>query len=441
LYAVSRTHADSLIMVACRSSLIATFFGVLTLAILDRAIKDRWKPGNGLGPVCLVAALLSAEYGIVTAAYLLAYTAFLDRREIKQRVLSLLPYLLVLVVWMVIYKTAGFGSRGSGFYTDPIREPLLFITVLMERLPVLFAGQFATLPGGVLLLTSPSTSATIRIGSLVFMVVTCFILLPLIRRDAKARFWAVGMLLAMIPMCASVPDDRLLIFVGLGGFGLLAQFLHGVYSKADWLPDLWLWKVPAMGLLGVFFLIHLLISPFTLPAVPSRVTELTDKLLRRPAVNLPVDVDSGRQTLVLVNPPSALMASYLVQVRLVAGLPLPARTWVLSSGSDWMSVDRTDDRTLEIEPQNGFIFQEMDKLYRSSSLPMVTGQRVELSGMSVTVLSLTEDGRPQKAAFRFSMPLENPSLTFLEWESNGYVPFVVPDIGASRYLARQRGFF
>jgi len=71
----------------------------------------------------------------------------------------------------------------------------------------------------------------------------------------------------------------------------------------------------------------------------------------------------------------------------------------------------------------------------------VTGQRVELSGMSVTVLSLTEDGRPQKAAFRFSMPLENPSLTFLEWESNGYVPFVVPDIGASRYLARQRGFF
>ncbi len=106
-----------------------------------------------------------------------------------------------------------------------------------------------------------------------------------------------------------------------------------------------------------------------------------------------------------------------------------------------MSVDRTDERTMESEPHHGCIIDEMDKLFRSASLPMEIGQRVELSGMTVTVLSLTEDGRPQKAAFRFSMPLEDSSLMLLQWGANGYVPFSVQGIGASHYIAGQRGFF
>ena len=167
LYAVSRTHADSLIMVACRSSLMATFFGVLTLSAFIRRVNDGWKPGVVLGPGCLVVALLSAEYAIVTLAYLMAYTAFLDHRDLKNRFLSLSPYLAVLIIWMVIYKVAGFGSLGSGFYTDPLSEPLLFLAAVVDRLPVLFAVQFATLPGGIIMILPPAVSATIRTSTLV----------------------------------------------------------------------------------------------------------------------------------------------------------------------------------------------------------------------------------------------------------------------------------
>ena len=435
LYAVSRTHADSLIMVACRSSLMATFFGVLTLSAFIRRVKDGWKPGVVIGPGCLLVALLSAEYAIVTIAYLLAYTAFLDQRSLKNRFLSLSPYLGVLTVWMVVYKVAGFGSFGSGFYTDPLAEPLPFLAAVVDRLPLLFAVQFATLPGGLLFIVSPSVSVTIRTGSLVFMTITCIFFYPLVRKDVNARFWASGLVLAMIPMCASLPDDRLLIFVGIGGFGLLAQFLHGIFTRADWLPDPLLWKVHATGLFLVLFLIHLVISPFTLPAAPARMTDFTDNMLKYPALHLPVGSEISRQTLVLVNPPSALLAAYLIQVRLSENLPLPERTWVLASGSDWMEVYRKDERTLEIQLHNGFIFAEMDKLYRSPSLPMEIGQQVDLSGITVTVLSLTEEGRPLKASFRFYKPLEHSSLNFLQWGTDSYVPFTIPEIGATRFLA------
>jgi hypothetical protein len=48
---------------------------------------------------------------------------------------------------------------------------------------------------------------------------------PLLRRSATARFWGGGMALALVPACATLPANRLLFFVGLGGMGLLAEFL------------------------------------------------------------------------------------------------------------------------------------------------------------------------------------------------------------------------
>jgi hypothetical protein len=99
-----------------------------------------------------------------------------------------------------------------------------------------------------------------------------------------------------------------------------------------------------------------------------------------------------------------------------------------------MEVDRQDERTLEIELHNGFIFAAMDKLYRSPTLPMEIGQQVELSGMTVTVMSLTEEGRPLKVSFQFSESLAHPSLNFLEWGVDSYVSFSMPEIGATRFL-------
>ena len=45
-----------------------------------------------------------------------------------------------------------------------------------------------------------------------------------------ARFFGCAMLLAVIPICATFSMDRLLMFVGIGAFGLLARFTQFAFS-------------------------------------------------------------------------------------------------------------------------------------------------------------------------------------------------------------------
>ena len=65
---------------------------------------------------------------------------------------------------------------------------------------------------------------------------------------------------------------------------------------------------------------------------------------------------------------------------------------------------------------------------------MKIGQEVALSGLTVKVLSLTDDARPKRVSFRFDSPLEDPSLNFVAWRLYEYVPFTPPQIGETLFL-------
>ena len=49
--------------------------------------------------------------------------------------------------------------------------------------------------------------------------------------------------------------------------------------------------------------------------------------------------------------------------------------------------------------------------------------------MTVTITSLTADGRPAEATFRFDVPLESPSLLWLCFRGGGFEPFTPPAVG------------
>jgi hypothetical protein len=408
--------------------------GVLTLLAYDRTIKKGWKVGVITGPLCLLLALLSAEYAIVTIAYLFAYSVFMDHRRLQARFWNLTPYILVVTGWMIIYKIAGFGTSGCGVYTDPIQQPLLFMISVGKRLPVLFGGQWLPLPMEIFAMLPPFAATIMWIGLVMFIVIVSIVLFPILRRDNRARFWALGSMLAMIPMCASLPDDRLSIFVGLGAIGLLAQFLTSVYQKADWLPTRLSWKIPAKALFYMFLLTHFVISPILLPIKTMSFAHYLNPRFNQPAVSIPIDSNFTQQTMVFINPPGILFAKFIPYIRLAKGLSLPAFTWILADGSTPMTITRKDKWTLEIQLEGGFISTELEKFFRSSSLSMKVGQQVELSGMSVTVVSLTEDHRPDRVSFHFDVPLEDSSLKFLQWQAHAIIPFTLPAIGETVFL-------
>ena len=49
--------------------------------------------------------------------------------------------------------------------------------------------------------------------------------------------------------------------------------------------------------------------------------------------------------------------------------------------------------------------------------------------MSAEVTALTADGRSAETTFRFAVPLEAPSLRWLQWKAGVFVPFTLPAIG------------
>jgi hypothetical protein len=58
--------------------------------------------------------------------------------------------------------------------------------------------------------------------------------------------------------------------------------------------------------------------------------------------------------------------------------------------------------------------------------------------MTVEIMELTGDGRPAEAAFTFTVPLEDPSLRWLQYKNGSFVPFTPPAIGENMVLQSEK---
>jgi hypothetical protein len=75
-------------------------------------------------------------------------------------------------------------------------------------------------------------------------------------------------------------------------------------------------------------------------------------------------------------------------------------------------------------------------MLRGTRNPMRVGEVVTLSDAQITVTALTDDQRPAEMVIRFNVPLESPSLHFLQWGKHSYVPFTPPKIGETVHVPR-----
>lgn len=471
LYTIDDAHGLPVGFLANRNTLICTFFGVMALLAHHASRAGACRPDvirtshpTGATPakacrpgvlrkvhrICLVAAgpallalsLLAKEEGIGVCAYLLAYAIFLDRGSWRERLLSLAPYAAVVVVWRLAWTGLGFGVEAVGYYVDPLRDPLRFARAVFERGPLLLLGQWGLPPAEITLLLGKLGQMILWLAAVVFLSLVSWLLYPLIRRSrseqqtqrdspstmpasALARFWATGMLLAVIPICTTFPADRMLSFVALGAMGLLAQFLGAVTRSTG--PSK-MRSVMTAGLLGI----HLIVAPVMLPL---RAGWPTGPGWSRYEIRTPLDDSIAGQDLVLVNPPSIMHVAYYVVERDFAGLPVPRHIRQLASGPGSLILQRLDERTLEIRPKNGYGGWALERLFRTEQHPFKAGDRIDLTGVSIQVTEVTPDGRPAVARFRFDAPLEDGSLRWLAFQDGEFRPFVPPQVGGSVKLA------
>jgi len=426
LYALDDAHGMPVAFLANRNALVAASFGVLSLWSHDRFRRDGWKPGAVLSPLAFSAALLAGESGIGIAPYLFGYALFMEPKSGVPRIVSILPHAVIGIVWLAAYKAGGYGTSGSEFYLDPIGQPAAWFPQFLIRAPLLLLGQWFLPPSSLAFAWTPAQTLGVAVFGVLFLLLLSLLLRPILREDPTARFFAIGMLLAVVPITAGFPHDRLLFFVGIGGMALLAMLLVRLFDR----------KVSTgMGRLfgWALIVVHVVIAAPLQLAMSTSISS-QEPIYANPPRSLPDDPRLEAQRLVIVNAPNTFYGQYTLIVRRFDSKPAPRSILMLAPGTSSFTLERSSEHALSIEAKDGWLGSPFDNVYRDSIERFPNNYQVRLSDVEIRVVALTEDGRPKRAHFTFERELEDDSLRWVRYEDGRYVPFEPPAVGKTAVI-------
>ena len=406
-YVLGAAHAGAVSWISARNQLLGAILGTAALVLHDRWRRDGWRAGVFVAPACLGLALLSAENAVGAIAYLFAHAVCLEHSW-RRRLTAMTPYAMVAVAWQLIYVRLGYGVFGVGpAYLSPISEPLLFAGALIKNGPTMVLAQWTGFSAEALAELTPRVASVGWFVAVLAIATLAVPLVPLFRRRPVSRFWGFGHILAIVPICAAMPQQRYLLFVSLGAMGLLAQLARGLCERE--------WRWPATVLACALVIVHLVVSPvrFAQSAVV-----LNDVTLERVSDSL---VTEPGQFTIIVDTPSAVTVSFSFFVRAYKGHPIPKHTRVLSSGDGPVSMYRMDARSVLVQ------WQGRQEHMRFRTRPFALHERIRLAGTDIEITRLTERGWPAEVLFRFDVEAE--TLNWFRWERGAFIAFRPPAIG------------
>jgi hypothetical protein len=448
LYAIDDAHGATLAWISNRNALISAACALPALTYHARAVAGGDRAARLWAPFWLGLGLCAGETALCLFGYLAAYALCLDRRRWLQRALSLAPYTLLLLGHRAIYRVLGFGSFGSAAYHDPLHEPLAFIATLAFNLPVLLSAELFAPIADLAFFGDVTLRPWLWLWALASLGLVAWLCRRLLARDRHARFWATGMLLASVPVSASLPGERLLLAVGFGAAPLLARLLLAAVENAQSSPMRTDEQRPAGGAgaaferhaLGLLAGLHLLVAPVGLPIRSyfsfAPLAKACDRLDR----GLPRTPDVRDKTAIVLNAPVDVMISYLQAARALRDVPRPEHLYWLFSASSPTRVTRRDAHTLRVTQQAGFLHRPEETHYRADLRGLAPGSRVLLPELAASVVDVMPDGRPHQVDFRFEAPLEASRYLFRSFESGELRSWQLPAPGAGSDFPAQDFF-
>src|SRR5215469_13689174 len=441
MYALDGAHAVPAEYLANRNALIACCFGFLSLLTFVRWRKHGRPRDQWLSVLMLALSLSAYEMGVATAAYLFSYALIVDRDRIRERLVRLIPHGAMLGAWALVYKLGNFGSHGSGFYLDPLHNPIDFASLFCRRAAFLLMGQWTPVPAEMSMAYAPGSSAALHLTIFAFAIVALLVLLfiPVVLRDRIARFWALGALLSLLPIAAVGPENRVLGFVGLGSMALLAQLTEFVLARSSVaMPRVW--KGFAWAATLVLLLNHVMAAPFLGLARIAYQANVNSRLDRAMA-SVPHDPQLASQDLVLINPADQVyLVGEIWAVKRLANSPMPRHIRELSAGGT-LEVTRVGPRSLQVRFPAGFFSNDFSRYLRNPNERFSAGQHFELPGLSVTAQSIDEHGDPAEVLYEFPVPLEDSSLRWIRWHDGVYLPWTLPSVGQTQTFSPERGIW
>lgn len=234
VFALAPCHAMPMTWLANRDALVSLGLGIPALLFYTRARETRSARDVGAAFVLFSLAFLGGEYTLSFVAYVATFEIVRARDTIGRRLVGLLPFVVPCATYMAVRTALHYGTVGSGYYNDPFRAPTLFLFFAPRRLAVLILEAWLGLDNESITWGMPwwlVLLAGLAIVTVVFVVARHV----LAESDAPARraaLWlGLGSLVAMIPVLAVVPNQRV-----LGGAMLGIAPVVGLVLDGAWFP-------------------------------------------------------------------------------------------------------------------------------------------------------------------------------------------------------------
>ena len=441
LYVIDENNFMPVMFIANRNALIALFFGMLCILAHHRWRRNGSRMAAVAAPALFLLSMFSAEAGLATFAYLLAYAVALERGPLAKRALSLVPAVCMIVLWRIIYSTLGYGTHDVGLYIDPVNEPVRYALALVDRVPLMLAGLLSPMSPDLASSFNPAAARWYLIFSLVILAFAFAALTPFLRSSRLARFFLLAAVCAVLPFCATFVSGRNLLFASVAGFALIAMFVGQVVTGATWMPRSRLWRIPVWVLCLMLLLVHV---P---QALAGRVVapEMTVRMMS--AVTTAQLEGSARpdRDVVVVNSTSPLGMIYVPYAQLRRGQSPPRTLRTLVPALRPIEVHRPGSNTLLITSKGGDLFSCAEcgpmhiayvlglfhELLLRGNRSFQVGEAVILSGLKIEIAAVDERSVPTQISFTFATALDDESLKwyYFDWHSFAYAPFEIPAIG------------
>ena len=156
IYALAAGHALPVSFIAARHALVCTAFSLLAFWCHVRGRDDGWRPGRWLAPAAVAVGLFGGEMALGAVALIGAWELFGRRDRLPARLLAVIPFAVLAVVYLGGYVAMDYGARGSGAYTGPsgglanaatvARHFLILVGELVAAMP---ADAFGLAPAAV----------------------------------------------------------------------------------------------------------------------------------------------------------------------------------------------------------------------------------------------------------------------------------------------------
>lgn len=415
VFAFAPCHALPLAWVANRETLISLTFGALALAAQSRWRDDRRPRDGAVAAAFFALALLGGgEYALCFGGYVLAMDV-VRREGIGRRVIGWAPFLVPALAYLTVRGMLHYGTAGSGFYSDPLRNPGAFLAGAPWHAVALLATGWLTLDAEAWRL---GASRWMLAG--IVIVVAVALVVPIRRafaalepRSRDAASWLLlGSMIALVPVLAVVPARRLLGVSMIGIAMVVALVIEHVWFPAEGEPNVSRGRAAGIASLAALALGfgHLVHGPGTafLQARQHQLdaTDFQDRVgWLRGRAGEPAQARVG----VVRGMAGVFFAPFALDARGVT----PERWCVLAQAGHVLAL-RRDALTLDLIATKGRSLYPIGErnLYRSEAAPLRAGDKITVKGLQVTVLEVGEAG-PRSARFVFD---EDPGA--LLWVSD-----------------------